>query len=201
MATTPNYALNLPIVGADLDAWGDDTNANWSSVDTIMKTNADAAAAAQTAANAAQATATAAVPSVFGRTGAIIAVSGDYNLSKLPDVVTALGLKSDKGILDGLTSYAASSNFALADAGALVQVGASGNIIMTVVAQVTTAWLDRTRMDIVRIGAGEVSIAAASGVTILSAGGKLRLNVQYSGATLIRTNTVNLWYLVGDLKV
>jgi hypothetical protein len=60
MAGTPNYALNLPVVGADLDAWGDETNANWSSIDTIIKTNETAAATAQAAAVAAQTTADAA---------------------------------------------------------------------------------------------------------------------------------------------
>ena len=43
---TPNYALQKPTVTTEIDAWGDDLNANWDIVDTRMKLNADAAAAA-----------------------------------------------------------------------------------------------------------------------------------------------------------
>lgn len=49
------------------------------------------------------------------------------------------------------------------------------------------------------LGAGQTTIVAASGVTINSSGGKLKLTDQYSGATLIKLAT-NTWLLFGNLS-
>lgn len=46
--TTPNFSWTLPEVGADSDAWGGHLNANWSSLDTLLKSVSDVANAAQT---------------------------------------------------------------------------------------------------------------------------------------------------------
>jgi hypothetical protein len=49
MATqTPNYDFNLPAVNSptDEDLWGTELNANWSSIDTLLKAVSDAANAA-----------------------------------------------------------------------------------------------------------------------------------------------------------
>jgi hypothetical protein len=52
-SATPNFSLILPEVGGSQGTWGSKTNTNWGSVDTQMKTNADAAAAAAATAAAA----------------------------------------------------------------------------------------------------------------------------------------------------
>lgn len=52
---------------------------------------------------------------------------------------------------------------------------------------------------IARGGTGGLGVTGEAGVVINSALGYLNLNYQYSGATLIKTNT-NTWYLFGDLK-
>jgi hypothetical protein len=46
--STTNYALQKPGIGTEIDAWGDDINTNFDLIDTRMKLNADAAAAAST---------------------------------------------------------------------------------------------------------------------------------------------------------
>jgi hypothetical protein len=55
-----------------------------------------------------------------------------------------------------------------------------------------------TQISVVQAGTGQTSIVADSGVTILSAGGALKLRDQYSFATLIKKET-NTWYLSGDI--
>lgn len=46
MATTTNYAFDLPIVGGNQDTWGGLLNGNWTALDTELKAVSDAAAAA-----------------------------------------------------------------------------------------------------------------------------------------------------------
>ena len=47
-------------------------------------------------------------------------------------------------------------------------------------------------------GAGQVTFAAAGGVTVRSAGGKLKTTAQYSMGSLIKIAT-DEWYITGDL--
>lgn len=56
-------------------------------------------------------------------------------------------------------------------------------------------------INIIAIGAGQVTIQGASGVTVASTGAVStapKLRVQYSAATLIKVGT-DSWYVVGDL--
>jgi len=55
-----------------------------------------------------------------------------------------------------------------------------------------------SKIDLSQYGAGQTTVVATSGVTIRSAGGALKLRVQYSGATLVKIAT-NEWYLFGDI--
>lgn len=70
-----------------------------------------------------------------------------------------------------------------------------GSAYTITVANVLTAgqWID-----IVQYGAGQITFAAGAGVTLNSAGGKLKTNVQYSAATVICVAS-GLYVLVGDL--
>lgn len=57
------------------------------------------------------------------------------------------------------------------------------------------------QINVIAIGAGQVSFAQGSGVTIASAGATStapKLRVQYSAATAIKVGT-DSWYVVGDI--
>jgi hypothetical protein len=88
----------------------------------------------------------------------------------------------------------------LADDGKLVTMSKGTANTLTVPLNATQAFPIGTNITILQIGAGQVTIAATGGVTINSAGGALKLRVQYSSATLIKTAT-NTWYLVGDITL
>ena len=57
-------------------------------------------------------------------------------------------------------------------------------------------------INIIQIGAGQVTIQGASGVTVASTGAIAtapKLRVQYSAASLIKVGT-DSWYVVGDIE-
>lgn len=56
-------------------------------------------------------------------------------------------------------------------------------------------------INIIQIGAGQVTIQGASGVTVASTGATAtapKLRVQYSAATLVKVGT-DSWYVIGDI--
>ena len=55
-----------------------------------------------------------------------------------------------------------------------------------------------TKVDLLALGAGQVTVVAASGATVNATPG-LKLRDQYSAASLIKYGT-NTWALVGDLE-
>ena len=64
--------------------------------------------------------------------------------------------------------------------------------------QANTLPLD-AEIDLFQAGAGQITLVAGSGVTIVSKGGNLKLSAQGSAATL-KHITANVWHLVGDLS-
>jgi hypothetical protein len=70
---------------------------------------------------------------------------------------------------------------------------------LTIPLNSSVAFATGTQILLAQYGAGQTTVVATSGVTIRSSGGKLKLNVQYSGATLIKIGSDD-WYLFGDLS-
>lgn len=97
------------------------------------------------------------------------------------------------------TQSGATYTLTAADATKLVNLTSSSSTTVTVPANASVAFPIGTKIDIVQSGSGQVTIAAASNVTINSKNSWLKLNAQYSAATLIKTGT-NTWLLIGDLK-
>ncbi|WP_072389912.1 hypothetical protein [Hyphomicrobium sp. CS1GBMeth3] len=88
--------------------------------------------------------------------------------------------------------------FVLADAGKLCTFSNAGAITVTVPPNSSVAFPVGTQIDIAQLGAGQVTLAQGSGVTINSEVAQKKLATQYSGGTLVKTGT-DTWLLVGSL--
>jgi hypothetical protein len=89
----------------------------------------------------------------------------------------------------------ASYTLVLSDADKLVEMNVASANNLTVPASVFSAG---QQILLAQYGAGQTTVVAGSGMTIRSNGGKLKLNVQYSGATLIFLSSSEA-YLFGDI--
>jgi hypothetical protein len=92
----------------------------------------------------------------------------------------------------------ASYSLVLADNGKLILINVATANNLTIPLNSSINFPVGTKIDVSSIGAGQTTIVATGGVTINSAGGALKLRLQYSGATLVQTAT-NVWYLFGDI--
>ena len=68
---------------------------------------------------------------------------------------------------------------------------------MTIPANSTVGYATGTTIDLAQLGAGQVTIAGAGGVTVNATPG-LKLRARYAAATLIKLAT-DTWLAVGDL--
>ena len=109
---------------------------------------------------------------------------------------TALDLKTNKLIV--ANRQTASYTLVLTDADKLVEMNVGSANNLTIPLNSSVAFATGTQILLAQYGAGQTTIVATSGVTVRSNGAKLKLNVQYSGATLIKIAT-DEWYLFGDI--
>lgn len=86
----------------------------------------------------------------------------------------------------------------LTDAHKFVTLSNASAITMTVPPNSSVAFETGDQVNLMQLGAGQVTIAAGSGVTIRSAGSKLKTNAQYAVATLVKIDT-DTWVAVGNL--
>ena len=150
-------------------------------------------------------------------------VLGSGNISVAPAsgidataISTGSVSNTEFGYLDGVTSsiqtqldsktsklittnrQTASYTLVLGDADKLVEMNVASANNLTVPPNSSVAFSTGTQILLAQYGAGQTTVVAGSGVTIRSNGAKLKLNAQYSGATLIKIDT-NEWYLFGDI--
>ena len=109
---------------------------------------------------------------------------------------TALDLKTNKLIT--ANRQTASYTLVLTDADKLVEMNVGSANNLTIPLNSSVAFATGTQILLAQYGAGQTTIVATSGVTVRSNGAKLKLNAQYSGATLIKIAT-DEWYLFGDI--
>jgi len=107
--------------------------------------------------------------------------------------VINLGLNAQTG-----TTY----TFVLADNGKLVTASNASAQTYTIPLNSSVAFATGAQINIIQIGAGQVTIQGTGGVTVASTGGTStapKLRAQYSSATLLKVAT-DTWYVVGDIS-
>ena len=87
----------------------------------------------------------------------------------------------------------------LTDDGKLVTCDNASAIALTIPPNSSVAYGIGTQINIMQLGAGEVTITAGAGVTLRSDGSKLKTNAQYAVATCAKIAS-DTWVVVGNLK-
>ena len=86
----------------------------------------------------------------------------------------------------------------LSDAGKMITLANASAITLTIPTNASVAFPVNTRIDLLQFGAGQVTVAAAGGVTLVASSSKFKLNGQYSAGSLWQQAT-NVWVLMGDI--
>jgi len=89
-------------------------------------------------------------------------------------------------------------NLVLTDAHKTVTLTNGSAIDARIPTNAGTAFPIGTRIELLQGGAGQVTVAPTSGVTLNSSGGKTKLSAQYAQATILKVAT-DTWYLFGDI--
>ena len=87
----------------------------------------------------------------------------------------------------------------LTDDGKLITCSNAASIALTIPPNSSVAYGIGTQINIAQLGAGTVTITAGAGVTLRSAGSKLKTDAQYAVATCAKIAT-DTWVVVGNLK-
>jgi len=93
----------------------------------------------------------------------------------------------------------ASYTAVLTDDGKLITMSNASANTFTVPPNSSVAFGIGTQLNIAMLGAGQTSVVAGAGVTLNSAGTKLKLDAQYALCTCVKIAT-NEWFVVGNLK-
>jgi hypothetical protein len=86
----------------------------------------------------------------------------------------------------------------LADDGKLITCDNGSAITLTIPPNGTVAYGIGTQINIMQLGAGQVTITAGAGVTLRSNGSKLKTNGQYAVATCCKIAS-DTWVVIGNL--
>jgi hypothetical protein len=112
-------------------------------------------------------------------------------------VQTQVDAKTDK-LISLNTQTGTTYTLVLSDADKLVEMNNAAANTLTVPPNSSVAFSTGTQIIVVQKGAGTTTIAAGSGVTLLSKDSALGIGGQYGAATCIKIAT-DTWYVIGDL--
>ena len=112
-------------------------------------------------------------------------------------VQTQVDAKTDK-LISLNTQTGTTYTLVLGDADKLVEMNNAAANTLTVPPNSSVAFSTGTQIIVVQKGAGTTTIAAGSGVTLLSKDSALGIGGQYGAATCIKIAT-DTWYVIGDL--
>ncbi len=91
----------------------------------------------------------------------------------------------------------ASYGLVLADAGKVIEMNNSGGVNLTIPLNATQAFAIGTVIEVWQQGAGQVTVVATGGVTLLASGAKVKTAAQYSVIGL-RKQATDTWVVSGD---
>jgi len=114
-------------------------------------------------------------------------------------ILTAAECNTLATAMIAINAQTASYTAVLTDDGKLITMSNASANNFTVPPNSSVAYGIGTQLNIAQLGAGQTTIVAGSGVTLNSAGTKLKLTAQYAVATCVKTDT-NTWFVVGNLS-
>ena len=126
--------------------------------------------------------------------------------AKIQDNAVTQAKMADRAIgsaeLDNLTLNAVTDTYTLvlADAHKLVTCSKATAFTVTVPPNSSVAFDVGDQVNLMQIGAGQITVAAGVGVTLNAQGTKVKLNGQWATATLVKIAT-DTWVLVGNTAV
>jgi hypothetical protein len=123
------------------------------------------------------------------------ALGDDANYAATVTTALAGKVPSATPISQKTSSYTLSS---VNEKDSMIEMNSASATTVTIPTNASVAFPIGTSLDVLRVGAGAVDIAAAGGVTVNATPG-LKLRAQWSSATLIKRAT-DTWVLVGDLS-
>lgn len=100
--------------------------------------------------------------------------------------------------ISSVSTKTGNHTFALADRGSLVEYNSGSAGTFTVPPNSSVAFVIGDTITVAQEGAGQLTIAAGAGVTLKSAGTRVKTSAQYAMATLVKVAT-DVWRLEGNL--
>lgn len=118
-------------------------------------------------------------------------------------VVFSDGTQTKEGVPSRTTINTVTDTYNLSTGGlalrdSMIECNKATGFTVTIPANSTTAFPVGTSIDLLQVGAGQITIAGAVGVTVNATPG-LKLRAQWSSATLFKRAT-DTWVVMGDLS-
>jgi len=132
-----------------------------------------------------------------GATNTITTLNTNDNLNLNDGTLSAGNIIGHRSIGTSITGT--TYTFALTDKNRYIRCSNASAQVLTVPTNSSVAFPIGTEIELIQAGVGEVSLVAASGVTINSKDSNLKIDSQYS-VVVLKKVTTDEWDLIGDLK-